>query len=105
MKSMVLTIPEKKKICMSPAEKGTCSESIQRLYYNVNMAKCLPFDYSGCEGNLNNFETMEECESACDILIQMSQQASGKFFISNLKKKDSFIHLLNWYSWRRRSKN
>lgn len=63
---------------MSPAEKGTCSESIQRYTYSVNMGKCLLFDYSGCEGNLNNFETIEECETVCDILIQMSQQASSK---------------------------
>lgn len=69
---------KKKGICMSPAEKGTCSESIQRYTYSVNMGKCLLFEYSGCEGNLNNFETMEECESVCDILIQMSQQASSK---------------------------
>jgi hypothetical protein len=77
MKSMELTIPEKKKICMSPAEKGTCSESLPRYYYNVNMAKCLPFEYSGCEGNLNNFETIDVCEHTCDILIQMSRQANG----------------------------
>ena len=64
-------------ICMSPAEKGTCSDSIQRYTYNINMAKCLLFEYSGCEGNLNNFETVEECESVCDILIQMARQASG----------------------------
>ncbi|CAF0721201.1 unnamed protein product, partial [Brachionus calyciflorus] len=76
MKGMKLTIPEKKKICMSPAEKGTCSDSIERYTYSVNMGKCLTFEYSGCEGNLNNFETIEECESTCDILIQMSQQAS-----------------------------
>ena len=35
---------------MSPAEKGTCSDSYQRYAYNVNMAKCLLFEYSGCEG-------------------------------------------------------
>jgi hypothetical protein len=62
---------------MAPAEKGTCSESTQHYAYNVNMAKCLPFEYSGCDGNLNNFETVEDCESACDILIQMSRQAFG----------------------------
>lgn len=72
---------------MSPAEKGTCSESIQKYTYSVNMGKCLLFEYSGCEGNLNNFETIEECETVCDILIQMSQQASSKIdkFFRQLK--------------------
>lgn len=69
---------------MSPAEKGTCSDSIQRYTYNVNMAKCLLFEYSGCEGNLNNFETVEECESVCDIMIQMSKQAAGKFYFRKI---------------------
>jgi hypothetical protein len=71
---------------MSPAEKGTCSESIKRYTYNVNMAKCLQFEYSGCEGNLNNFETIEECQSVCDILIQMSQQTSSMSIDENEKK-------------------
>ena len=35
---------------MSPSEKGTCADSYQRYAYNVNMAKCLLFEYSGCEG-------------------------------------------------------
>lgn len=61
---------------MSPTERGTCSESVKRYAYSVTMAKCLPFDFSGCEGNLNNFESIEECESTCDVLIQMSRQAS-----------------------------
>ncbi len=64
---------------MSPTEKGTCSESIQRYTYSVTMGKCLTFEYSGCDGNLNNFETIEECESVCDILIQMSRQAASKY--------------------------
>ena len=70
---------------MAPAEKGTCSDSIQRYVYNVNMAKCLLFEYSGCEGNLNNFETIEECDSTCDILIQMSRQASALEEQANLE--------------------
>lgn len=44
---------------MSPAEKGTCSGSHQRYAYSVTMAKCLLFEYSGCEGNLNNFENIQ----------------------------------------------
>ncbi len=99
---------------MSPAEKGTCTDSLPRFAYNINMAKCLPFDYrqtwffitkikqnnnsklilfisnSGCDGNLNNFVTIQECEKVCDILIQMSRQAAGihnwllSFFFSSL---------------------
>ncbi len=71
-----LTLPEKKRICMSPAERGTCADSFHRYAYNINMGKCLPFEYSGCNGNLNNFRTVQECEGVCDVLIQMARQAS-----------------------------
>ena len=81
---MSLTIPEKKKICMSPSERGTCSQSLQRYTFNINMAKCLPFEYSGCEGNLNNFETINECEQVCDILIQMARQSMSMIQIKRL---------------------
>lgn len=69
-----LTIPEKKRICMSPKEAGQCSDQIERFYFDVQMVKCLPFMYSGCEGNLNNFETIKECEMTCDVLIDMARQ-------------------------------
>jgi hypothetical protein len=74
--NMDLTLIEKKKICMSPAESGTCSDLKKRFAYNINMGKCLEFDYSGCEGNLNNFQTIDQCEIVCDVLIQMAQQSS-----------------------------
>ncbi len=61
---------------MSPAERGTCAESLERYTYNINMGKCLTFEYSGCGGNLNNFNTVQDCETVCDVLIQMAQQAS-----------------------------
>jgi hypothetical protein len=81
---------------MSPAEKGTCSDSIQRYTYSVSMSKCLLFEYSGCEGNLNNFETIEECETTCDILIQMARQSSckAKHVFSNF----SYVNLIRFYS-------
>ena len=60
---------------MSAKDVGQCDEAIPRFYYNLEMSKCLPFEYTGCEGNLNNFETIKQCEMTCDVLIDMARQA------------------------------
>jgi hypothetical protein len=44
---------------------GPCKALIPRFYYNAESGKCEPFDYGGCQGNANNFETLQECEKAC----------------------------------------
>jgi hypothetical protein len=46
-------------------EIGLCSNTFQRFYYNQTDKKCLPFDYTGCGGNLNNFITENECNIMC----------------------------------------
>ncbi|MBN3319092.1 SPIT2 inhibitor, partial [Atractosteus spatula] len=51
--------------CLAPAVMGPCRASFPRFYYSVANQTCLPFTYGGCEGNANNYETMEQCEAAC----------------------------------------
>jgi hypothetical protein len=34
----------------------------------MNTGLCLPFTYGGCEGNANNFETIESCYAECGAL-------------------------------------
>ncbi len=61
---------EKKRICMQSVEIGTCSLYERRFYFNLDMSKCLEFDYSGCGANDNNFLTRDTCEDTCDILLR-----------------------------------
>ncbi|KAL3873904.1 hypothetical protein ACJMK2_036982 [Sinanodonta woodiana] len=51
--------------CSLPAEKGPCRAKIPRFYYNAKTCKCELFFYGGCEGNANNYESLEECWSSC----------------------------------------
>ncbi|XP_077785653.1 kunitz-type serine protease inhibitor spermatin-like [Podarcis muralis] len=51
--------------CVFPSEYGACNESISHYYYDPLEDQCLQFNYSGCGGNDNNFETTEACEEAC----------------------------------------
>ncbi|CAC5359124.1 unnamed protein product [Mytilus coruscus] len=49
-------------ICSLPKVSETCKAYMPRYYYNKKVKKCLKFIYGGCEGNLNNFETLEQCK-------------------------------------------
>lgn len=48
-------------------ESGPCKAIKERYFFNVNSGSCERFEYGGCSGNSNNFETMEECEEACVV--------------------------------------
>ncbi|XP_075386034.1 tissue factor pathway inhibitor isoform X2 [Tenrec ecaudatus] len=51
--------------CLTPADRGLCRANENRFYYNSNIGKCLPFKYSGCGGNENNFTTKRACLKSC----------------------------------------
>nr|XP_053774833.1 tissue factor pathway inhibitor-like [Desmodus rotundus] len=51
--------------CHTPADRGLCKVNITRFYYNSVTRKCLPFNYSGCGGNENNFTSKKACRKAC----------------------------------------
>lgn len=51
--------------CKLPKLEGNCSNPIERVYYDSLSEKCLIFAYSGCNGNANNFETIEKCQNMC----------------------------------------
>ncbi|XP_033110813.1 fibropellin-3-like isoform X1 [Anneissia japonica] len=52
--------------CMLPVDSGMCSagDPILRFYYDHIIGNCLPFAYY-CDGNSNNFETIQQCQLAC----------------------------------------
>lgn len=36
-----------------------------RFYFDIDTGRCEFFEYGGCQGNANNFETQQECEEMC----------------------------------------
>lgn len=44
---------------------GSCNEQHARWYFEQEHKKCTPFYYTGCEGNDNNYRSLEECEQQC----------------------------------------
>ncbi|PRD29959.1 UNVERIFIED_CONTAM: KappaPI-actitoxin-Avd3d [Trichonephila clavipes] len=52
-------------VCNEVKAVGNCNNNIERYYYNIVEDKCEKFMYSGCNGNNNNFDTLQECEKKC----------------------------------------
>lgn len=44
---------------------GPCRSSSTRYYYNRDKKECQQFLYGGCNGNANNYDTLEKCQSTC----------------------------------------
>ena len=52
-------------ICRLPKDTGSCDDAFDRYFYDFHTNDCKPLNYTGCDGNLNNFMTLEACEFEC----------------------------------------
>lgn len=51
--------------CTLPKVGGPCKGSYQNWYYEPETDSCHTFNYSGCLGNNNRFDSKKLCESTC----------------------------------------
>ncbi|XP_026316323.1 papilin-like [Hyposmocoma kahamanoa] len=54
------------KLCTLEAEPGPCRGAFKRFFWNNDEKECQEFIYGGCQGNNNNFETLQACRDTCD---------------------------------------
>jgi len=54
-----------RRCCRRKIEYGRCYNHVRRWAYNVSCGQCVQFDYSGCGGDENNFENIDECQGCC----------------------------------------
>ncbi|XP_071153887.1 uncharacterized protein [Mytilus edulis] len=53
-------------VCNMEPDSGNCQNSYSRyFYYNKHTDTCEYMAYGGCGGNLNRFDTLQECEKRC----------------------------------------
>ncbi|XP_048244920.1 uncharacterized protein LOC124117390 isoform X3 [Haliotis rufescens] len=52
-------------VCHEPKEPGPCKAMMPRYFFNRTSEQCQRFTYGGCQGNNNNFNSLEECCSQC----------------------------------------
>lgn len=59
-------VPE---VCLLPPLNGGpliyCRARHEKWYYNAKKGSCGIFEYGGCGGNDNRFDTQEQCEQLC----------------------------------------
>lgn len=55
----------RKSKCNLPLHKGACHATLRRFFFDSEEGRCKLFIFGGCQGNANNFETMEECIEDC----------------------------------------
>lgn len=52
--------------CFFDQDRGNCSKSMSKYFYDKNDGLCKQFVYSGCGGNENRFDSKQECNDQCD---------------------------------------
>lgn len=64
-------------VCTEGLNHGSqeCSDRILSYFYNTDTTECEAFEYTGCGGNGNRFESSEQCQRQCGGF-----KGVGKFF-------------------------
>ncbi|XP_022803867.1 BPTI/Kunitz domain-containing protein-like [Stylophora pistillata] len=52
-------------VCCLHEDPGPCRAAFPRFFFNKNTGKCQQFIYGGCEGNKNNFRSLQACQMKC----------------------------------------
>lgn len=56
-------------VCKMYVDVGNCKDTVNatlaRWGYDERMRRCVPFYFTGCEGNQNNFISRADCEKVC----------------------------------------
>ncbi|XP_010877247.1 kunitz-type protease inhibitor 1a [Esox lucius] len=63
-----LPVNEQKVRCTDHPKTGSCRESYTKWYYNPLHKKCFRFNYGGCDGNKNRFDTEDDCMLTCKLV-------------------------------------
>uniref|UniRef100_A0A915D1X8 BPTI/Kunitz inhibitor domain-containing protein n=1 Tax=Ditylenchus dipsaci TaxID=166011 RepID=A0A915D1X8_9BILA len=70
--------PTAQSICTQPKRLGDCTSSVRRYWYNAGTRACELFQYTGCQGNDNNFDSLLDCQQKCRNVALEPKCPQGK---------------------------
>lgn len=76
--------------CLTGVDRGLCTANVTRFYYDSEAGTCLPFGYSGCGGNENNFLSERACLQACK---KASFKRTPKRRLMTTKKREHSVEI------------
>ncbi|XP_037605955.1 papilin b, proteoglycan-like sulfated glycoprotein [Sebastes umbrosus] len=65
-------------VCSMPRDEGSCDTWKVRFYYDSGTGKCTEFWYGSCQGNANNFMTLEACQRECGGVVTRESSAAPR---------------------------
>ncbi|KAB7506063.1 Kunitz-type serine protease inhibitor bitisilin-3, partial [Armadillidium nasatum] len=86
-----LCCPKPRDVCYHDRDPGVCEGSIQRWHFNADKNRCEKFRFGGCGGNLNNFDSEDECRRACPKLTSCQKIRRKNFIFAEKDKKITFL--------------
>ncbi|CAL8240662.1 unnamed protein product [Merluccius merluccius] len=54
-------------LCVMKEDAGPCKAIKERFYFDIDTGRCMMFEYGGCGGNANNFQSLQACELTCVV--------------------------------------
>ncbi|CAL8387589.1 tissue factor pathway inhibitor a isoform X1 [Gadus morhua] len=59
-------------LCVMKEDAGPCKAMKDHFFFDIDVGRCRLFEYGGCGGNDNNFQTIEACEQTCLVSADKS---------------------------------
>ena len=86
-------------ICQLEKEVGPCRDMVERYYFDAQMGTCQKFYFGGCEGNKNNFETLEDCQGRCsmDYSIPIEEEFKLEFCFEGKDPGEGDAKIQRWF--------
>jgi len=85
-------------VCTLHADAGPCRASFERYYFDGETNQCHRFIYGGCQGNGNNFESIDACQSKCSEHIALTlPPGTSQFLRLTISSVISFS--IVWFDW------
>lgn len=72
--------------CTELPDTGSCRESLTKWYYNPVKEECSRFNYGGCQGNENRFDTQKACTKFC-------RGVTGWLFLTS---SEHYMYIVSW---------